>query len=430
MKYVLIALLLLSRMSPGAPGKPAEKAYFYPFVNPFEATVLPLPAAYQVTLPEEIPRKEFLLKVFPDRMIPEVFWYQKGLLCSLAYQDRKAPLLFIIAGTGAHYASPNMISLQKIFFQAGFHVICITSPTHMNFVVNATTGMPGNTPEDAKDLYRVMELANDYARKRVEISGYALTGYSLGGIESAFLAKLDEERKSFNFDRVLLINPPVDVYHSVTLLDGYFRDNVPGGEDHFVDWFRDVLEKMAERSKGFERVELTSEFIYKLYRYYPPREDRLALLVGTSFRMDSGNLAFTVDVMNGGGYIVPKNVRLTATTSLTGYALTSYHTSFVDYFNEWFLPFYQRREPGLTRDALIERASLRSIEAYLKNSPKIGLLHNEDDIIMEPGEVDYLHGVFGDRARIFPTGGHCGNMSHPDAVRFMTSFLSGKEIAQ
>jgi hypothetical protein len=146
--------------------------------------------------------------------------------------------------------------------------------------------------------------------------------------------------------------------------------------------------------------------------------------------MDSGNLAFTVDVMNGGGYIVPKNVRLTATTSLTGYALTSYHTSFVDYFNEWFLPFYQRREPGLTRDALIERASLRSIEAYLKNSPKIGLLHNEDDIIMEPGEVDYLHGVFGDRARIFPTGGHCGNMSHPDAVRFMTSFLSGKEIAQ
>jgi hypothetical protein len=431
MKYALIALLLLlSRMSPGAPGKPAEKAYFYPFVNPFEATVLPLPAAYQVTLPEEIPRKEFILKVFPHRPIPEVFWYQKGLLCSLAAQGRKAPLLFIIAGTGAHYASPNMISLQKIFFQAGFHVICITSPTHMNFVVNATTGMPGNTPEDAKDLYRVMELANDYARKRVEISGYALTGYSLGGIESAFLAKLDEERKSFNFDRVLLINPPVDVYHSISLLDGYFRDNIPGGEENFAEWFRDVLEKLAERSKGFERVELTSEFIYKLYRYYPPREDRLALLVGTSFRMDSGNLAFTVDVMNGGGYIVPKNVRLTATTSLTGYALTSYHTSFVDYFNEWFLPFYQGREPGLTRDALIERASLRSIEAYLKNSPKIGLLHNEDDIIMEPGEVDYLHGVFGDRARIFPTGGHCGNMSHPDAVRFMTSFLSGKEIAQ
>lgn len=428
MKYRLIVWLILLRVLLAAPaGEAAEPAYFYPFVNPFEATVLPLPAAYQAKLPDTIPIKEFMLTVFPERKIPEVFWYQNGLLCTLAYQDHEAPLLFIIAGTGAHCRSPNMIDLQKAFYQAGFHVINITSPTHMNFIVNATSGMPGNTPEDAKDLYRVMEMADAYARKRVKVSWYALTGYSLGGIQSAFLAKLDEERKVFNFDRVLLINPPVNLYTSISNLDGYFRDNIPGGEDNFAEWFRDVLEKMADRSKGFERVELTGDFVYKLYRYYPPREDKMALLVGTAFRLDSGNLAFTVDVMNGGGYIVPKNVKLTGTTSLTGYAMTSYHTSFVNYFDEWFYPFYQRQEPGLTKEALIQRASLRALETYLKRSGKVGLLHNEDDIIMGPGEVEYLRGVFGDRARIFPTGGHCGNMIHPDAVRFMTGFLSGTE---
>jgi hypothetical protein len=432
MRYSLMVLVILSRMVLAAPvaETPAAKPYFFPFVNPFEATVLPLPAAYRTELPAGIPVKEFVLKVFPERKIPDVFWYQKGLLCSLAYQDHKAPLLFIIAGTGAHYSSPNMIDLQKVFYQAGFHVINITSPTHMNFVVNASSGMPGNTPEDAKDLYRVMEMAAAYAGKRVEISGYALTGYSLGGIQSAFLSKLDEERKVFNFDRVLLINPPVNLYTSISNLDRYLTENIPGGVDNFAAWFRDVLEKLAEKAKGFERVELSGDFVYKLYKYYPPREDRLALLVGTAFRLDSGNLAFTVDVMNGGGYIVPKNVKLTSTTSLTGYAMTAYHTSFVNYFDEWFFPFYERREPGLTKEMLIQRTSLRSMEAYLKSSPKIGLLHNEDDIIMGPGEVDYLRGVFGSRACVFPTGGHCGNMIHEDAVRFMASFLTGKERAQ
>jgi predicted alpha/beta-fold hydrolase len=221
-------LPILSWMLLAAPGgEAAEKAYFFPFVNPFEATVLPLPSAYEAKLPEKIPVEDFVLKVFPDRKTPDVFWYQDGLVCSMACQDHKAPLIFIIAGTGAHYASPKMVDLQKVFYQAGFHVICISSPTHMNFIVNACSGMPGNTPEDAKDLYRVMEMAAAHVRERAEISWYALTGYSLGGIESAFLAKLDDERKVFNFKRVLLINPPVNVYTSISLLDGYLRDNIP-----------------------------------------------------------------------------------------------------------------------------------------------------------------------------------------------------------
>ena len=77
--------------------------------------------------------------------------------------------------------------------------------------------------------------------------------------------------------------------------------------------------------------------------------------------MDSANMVFTADVMNGGGYIVPKNAELTSTTSLTNYAMASYQTSFVDYFNEWFYPFYRKKEPGVCQGALIEKMGLRSI---------------------------------------------------------------------
>ena len=44
-----------------------------------------------------------------------------------------------------------------------------------------------------------------------------------------------------------------------------------------------------------------------------------------------------------------------------------------------------------------------------------------------PGDIDYLRSVFGNRARIFPTGGHVGNMLHPDVVSFMLDYLTGKE---
>ena len=161
------------------------------------------------------------------------------------------------------------------------------------------------------------------------------------------------------------------------------------------------------------------------------REDFLKALIGLSFRMSSANMVFTVDVMQNSGYIVPKNTKLSNSTSLTEYAMVSYNTSFVDYYNELFYPYYAKKEPGLTREALIKRASLYSIESYIKNNPKIGLLHNEDDVIMDQGEVLHLKALFGEeRSKVFPIGGHCGNMSHPDAARFMADFLSGKEVSK
>jgi len=406
----------------------AEKPYFFPYVNPFEATVMEMPPIYVAKLPEKVPTKDFTFKVFPERNIPEVFWYENGLTCSLVYQKEKAPLVFIIAGTGARYNSPKMKNLQRALYMGGFHVISITSPTHMHFLVNASSTLtPGNVYEDSKDLYRVMELALENLPKKIEISEFYLTGYSLGGIQSAFVSKLDEERKKFNFKKVLLINPPVNLYNSVTILDRLLTENIPGGIGNFQSWFGDVMNRLAGMEEQMGYFELTGEYIYKVYKRFPPNEDNLAAIVGLSFRMDSANMIFASDIMHGGGFITPKNAEFTNSTSITPYAMVAYRTSFPDYFNEYFYPYFQKREPGLDKQEFIERLSLRKIEPYLRSSGKIALLHNADDIIMAPGEVDYLQQVFGDRAKIYPTGGHCGNMNHPDVVRFIINYFKGQE---
>jgi hypothetical protein len=50
-------------------------------------------------------------------------------------------------------------------------------------------------------------------------------------------------------------------------------------------------------------------------------------------------------------------------------------------------------------------------------------MHNENDLILAPGEINFFRDMFRDRAKIYPKGGHCGNMEYPDNVAHMLSFF-------
>ena len=78
----------------------------------------------------------------------------------------------------------------------------------------------------------------------------------------------------------------------------------------------------------------------------------------------------------------------------------------------------------MTRESLIAGSSLKRIEGYLRESNKIALMTNADDIILAPGEIDYLRDVFGARATIYPRGGHCGNLEFRDNVAHMIDFFA------
>ena len=206
----------------------------------------------------------------------------------------------------------KMIDLQHVFYKAGFHVVSISSPTHMDFVINASSSMvPGDLAEDAEDLYRVMRLAMKQITTQIAVTNYYLTGYSLGGIQSAFVSKLDEEQQQFKFRKVLLINPPVSLYRSVSILDRLLDDNIPGGLNNFKPWLDEVLQNLSDIYKEMGYFEFSGEYIYKVHERYPRREPFLRAIIGLSFRMSSSNMIFAADIMNGGGYITPKMPRWT-----------------------------------------------------------------------------------------------------------------------
>ncbi len=400
--------------------------YDYPFVDPFAATVVGTPKGYRASLPNRIREDQYEIAVFEERQVPELFWYNERLKFSLARQSDRAPLIFNIAGTGAGHNSSLMKVMQKAFYQAGFHVISLPSPTHSNFIVSASsTGVPGRVKDDAADLYRVMELAYERVKDRIEVSEFYLTGYSLGGWQAAFVAHLDEEARVFDFKKVLMVNPPVSLFSSIRILDHMLIDNVPGGMAGLNDYFNRVFNAFVQVYRDHEFTNFGDDFLYRAYTTYEPDDESLAALVGLSFRLSSNNMVFASDIMSQSGYVVPKSLDLTSTSSLAKYFNVGIRLSFEDYLDQLYYPYFKASDPNLTLEELIEEASLERIEDYLVNSPKIGLLTNEDDIILAPGEIDYLREVFGERAQIFPTGGHCGNLAQRNVIAHMTGFFKG-----
>ncbi len=399
-------------------------AYDYPFVNAYEATVIGTPSLYQAELPAEVPVKDYSLVVFEDREIPNVFWYSEGLKFSLVRQKERAPLIFVIAGTGASYQSPKVKGLQRAFYQAGFSVISISSPTHMNFIVNASsTKVPGHIIHDTEDLYRVMELAYQKVAARVDVSEFYLTGYSLGASQAAFLTRLDEQRQVFNFKKVLMINPSVSLFNSVGIIDQMLADTVGDEPGAFNSYLGRVIRAFATAFDRNEPLDFNEDFLYRVYKKKIPTEAALESLIGFSFRISSSNMIFTSDVMSGYGLLVPPGTQLRQTTPLVDYLAASLRISFLDYYTRYFYPFYHTKNPTLTSEQLQREMSLQSIAPYLRQTEKIAMMTNADDLILAPGEVDFLRDTFGERATIWPTGGHCGNMEQKDVVAFMVNYF-------
>jgi predicted alpha/beta-fold hydrolase len=400
-------------------------AYDYPFDDPFVATVVGTPSEFRPEMVVTVPLKRRSIKIFPERETPELLFYDDKLRYSYAFQKGPAPLVFIIAGTGGSHDGRGVRQLGRAFYQAGFHYVGLTSPTHSNFIVAASeSSVPGHAYEDAEDLYRVMERIWEKIGRKAKVTDFFLTGYSLGAFNTAFVAKLDEERQSFRFRRALMINSPVRLYSSISLLDRML-ENIPGGEDNFGQFYQNLVDAFAEVYTRSGELQLNEEFLYQAYKAFKPEKELLGALIGTSFRMSAANMAFSSDLMTNFGYIKPSNVRLTKYSDTKTYEKVSMRLGFTDYFHAYFYPYHQALDPDLSRGELIELMSLATIEEFLTNADNIFMMHNADDLILETGEIDLLMQMFDDRGKVFPYGGHMGNMEHVDYIGHMLNVMTG-----
>ena len=403
--------------------------YGYPLTNPFEATIATTPPDMRPELPddEDIDQDVYTLNLHPERefILPDNFWAVKKLSYRVARQDHAAPLIFLIAGTGAPYNSTLNVFLKKLYYGAGYHVVQLSSPTSYDFMSSASRfATPGISTEDAEDLYRVMQAIRAQ-QADLPVTEYYLTGYSLGALNAAFVSKLDETRRSFNFKKVLLLNPPVNLYTSITNLDKLVQTNVKGINDT-TTFYELVLAKLTRyfRQKGY--IDLNDALLYDFQQSKQHlTNEQMAMLIGTSFRFSSADIAFTSDLINRRGLITPPKFPITEGTSLTPFLKRAMQCDFDCYLTEQVIPMWRARTDGGSLLQLVDQVSLYALKDYLHTSTKISVMHNADDVILGSGDLGFLRKTFGDRLTVYPYGGHCGNINYRVNSDAMLEFFRG-----
>ncbi|MFN3580073.1 MAG: serine/threonine protein kinase [Pseudomonas sp.] len=406
--------------------------FSYPPINAFMSTIGGTPEALRAAVPGEvnIRQRDLSVRVLPERRLPPTLSRYRDLHYRVAWHNKPAPLVFLLAGTGSGYDSPRLDYLKALYWEAGMHVIVLSSPTNHDFIAAASsTGLPGLGQEDARDLHTAMSMAVENAQQRLrfEVTEYRMAGFSLGALNAAFVAHLDERLGQFNFQKVLLLNPPVDLYNSIQRLDSLSDTKVEGisSTDSFYEHVFDKLSRYFATTGGtdvesglFEGIQTSEEAL---------TDAELALLVGAVFRFAAADLNFMTDVINGTGRYAPAGEPLRVSTSLTPYLRRALFCDFGCYLDNQLWPSWSSRNIDKSVEDMAYATSLRSIESFIVDNPRMAVITNADDLILDAADYNYLRQIFAERAYLFPRGGHGGNLQHVDVTARMLTFLNGVE---
>lgn len=413
-KVVLFLILSLTAFS-----------YNFPIEDPYSATIIGSATMMTPGVSENIPLKVYEIQIKDKKEIPDVFWYASKFKFSFSKQkNKKAPLIFVLAGTGSDYSAIRVKFMQRIFHDAGYHTIAISSQMSQQFMISASTNaIPGMLIRDNEDIYKAMKLAYNKIKDQVDVTDFYIMGYSLGGANAAVLSYIDEKEKAFNFKRVFMVNPPVELYDSAVKLDKYL-DDYTGGKSAGIER---LLNTTLARVKGgltSEYANIGADTIYEIVKGDILSETEKKAYIGLAFRLTSTDLNFISDFITKSHIYTKNPEKVDKFTNMKEYFKAVNFATFEDYVNKIGFPYYKKYNKNFTIEDLKREASLRVIEDYLRTSPKIAAVTNADELILNEKDIDYLKDIFKDRLIIYPKGGHCGNMFYKENVDVMVKFIN------
>ena len=413
-KVVLFLILSLTAFS-----------YNFPIDDPYSATIIGSASMMTEGVSENIPLKVYGIQIKDKKDIPDVFWYASKFKFSFSKQkNKKAPLIFVLAGTGSDYSTTRVKFMQRIFHDAGYHTIAISSQMSQQFMISASSNsVPGLLLEDNEDIYKAMKLAYNKIKDQVEVTDFYIMGYSLGGSNAAVLSYIDEKEKAFNFKRVFMVNPPVNLYDSAVKLDKYL-DDYTGGKSEGIEKLLNTTLAKIKGGLTNEYANIGADTIYNIVKGDILSDSEKKAYIGLAFRLASTDLNFISDFITKSHIYTKNPEKVDKYTNMKEYFKAVNFATFEDYVNKIGFPYYKKHNKDYSIEALKREASLKVIEDYLRTSHKIAAVTNADELILNEKDFAFLKDVFKDRLVIYPKGGHCGNMFYKENVDVMLKFLN------
>jgi pimeloyl-ACP methyl ester carboxylesterase len=417
MKLALLALFSLLLLSP------VGHAYSFPYTDPYYATITAgiLKADHK---DKSVSYRDFDLSGLPSRNAVPFFGRDRNKVTLRFWEGKPgAPLLVFLSGIGGGSAASYHNFLAYHFVKKGFHVLVLPSVFHFQFALSSSqSGTPGLSELDAADLYTVAQRGIERVRekRKLAIPSYGLLGVSMGALHAAYLAKLDRQEKRIGFQKTLLINPPVNPLFGGKSLDSLVDEGNKLSDTQKKD-LRNRLYEFGVQSMVLGDIQ-SPEYFQQLEQKFPTSLQERKYLIGKTLGDFLEGLVFTTQQINDLGVL--KNPPATTDPNPRLHEASFFRYS--DYLEKILFPSLKKFwQPEFTQEELIQRSSLRGIADFLRDDPSVHLMHNADDFILAPGDIEFLQTTFGERFALYPYGGHVGNIWFPENLnRILATFSS------
>ena len=413
-RFVLAALAALSLWG----GSIEAAEYQYPYRDPYLATATTAILSADFAAPRA---DSIIVHVpgLPGRNNLPTLEGRGDVSLALYRQSRPAPLLFILAGLGSTPYFGVGTYLASLFYREGFHVVILPSPMSWNFALSAShSSVPGFPPEDARDLYAMMQTTLTELRSRhgMQTTSIHFIGVSLGALEGAYLSVIDADERKVGIEKFLLVNPPLDLAHAVSKIDEWGAL----GKKFGLEKSQQIVANALGIVESFDNVRDDPAVFHRLAKKFAAfTTEEIQFLIAVNLQSQLAELVYVTQVIHDQNlFTAPKGEMRKRLEEAKRFTFTDYHRKIA-------LPRWRKHlsAPQADPETFMRRGSLSNIVERLRDNPKVQVLHNADDFLAERKAIEALKDILGNRMTLYPHGGHLGNLWYPENKNYILKFF-------
>lgn len=336
-------------------------------------------------------------------------------------QPGRAPVVYIVPGLGSHRLAQTALALAELVYNNGFSAVCISSPFHSEFMEHAATAaLPAYLPVDSQDVHVALTEIDHRLQAMYpdRLGARALMGYSMGALESLFLAATapTNQMPLLKFERYVAINTPVRMAHGISQLDECYRSPLDWPEAERTDHLENTFLKVAAMSKSKLAPQTSLPF----------NAIESKFLIGLTFRLILRDVIFSSQRRNNQQVLqhpIRNYRRAPVYQEILGY-------SYQDYFAQFAIPYYWARGLDAPAETMAQAGDLRMYEAGLRANANVRILVNQNDFLLAAEDLAWLHATFSpEQLTVFAQGGHLGNLFNPAVQQALLGALAGLKPA-
>ena len=423
---IVIATMLFSVTGFGEEIDVSQIAVDYPYKdNAIMATVMGTPSSQWYKLKKGKAPK--VKKIKAIKKVPEILRPWSDYEYGVWKQKNDAPLMILISGTGSLYNSGLTMYMANVFYERGYNVLALSSPTTMPYIVSQSkNNYAGYIKDESTHMYDLIATAISKEKAEgMKITKTYIGGYSLGGFQSLLIQEMDSEKKKIGIEKSLMLNSPVSILTATQKLDSYLVKNGIYNAESLEKFLDNIFGKLVyDEYLEISDVDFTD--IRSAVSKLQLKDSDFEVLTGLLFRFYSANMTFAGEVFSGKnavGRLSDKKI-YKRFDSVTKEFREGLSVSFDEYSKEILFPYLKKNKyPALTMEQFIKEFDLRNSQEFIdKNNKNIIFITSKDDILTTESDLDYINKTFNNRV-IIPYGGHTGILWHRDVVNLMVDKL-------